>query len=428
MKKKCLAICSLILAVVMTACGTASPAGTSDPGKQPMGGEVPEKPEKLTLVSVANATGLWDYVKEWEEKTGIRVEISEMDLGSLQTQATTYFAAQSADIDLVYTYVALTAEWANAGYLEKINSYLTEGEWGEFSQGALNCVKYKEDLYGLPYFYSIRLFYNNMDILRENGFEEPPKNWDEFMEIAQACTDPSKDQYGVLMGLGNNEAVMIAYQDICALYGQTIISADNELLFTNEKGISALEDFVKLQTLGVLDPASYGVSSGPDRRARFLTGKVAMAWEWAPLMAEIEAQGTFEGALSLTPEIEVSGALTGSEGLAVSKFSNNKYWAVDLLKYLTSDDVQTRYAKTSGWFPVKTKVFENEEILTVSASMQAAKNQAEHPSFRWAAPYYSEAMPVLADNILQALNGNAAAEEALTAAAKKIEPIIKSYQ
>ena len=128
--------------------------------------------------------------------------------------------------------MALTAEWGSAGYLEEISSYLTEEEWSQFSQGALNCVRYKEGVYGLPYFYSIRLFYNNMDLLREKGFEEPPKNWDEFMKIAKACTDPSKDQYGVLMGLGNNEAVMIAYQDICALYDQTIISADNELLFT----------------------------------------------------------------------------------------------------------------------------------------------------------------------------------------------------
>ena len=430
MKKKCMVICSVILAFAMTACGAAPAASTPTSGAQVISGAstIPEKPEKLTLVSVANATGLWDYVKEWEEKTGIRVEISEMDLGALQTQATTYFAAQSPDIDLVYTYVALTAEWGSAGYLEEISSYLTEEEWSQFSQGALNCVRYKEGVYGLPYFYSIRLFYNNMDLLREKGFEEPPKNWDEFMKIAKACTDPSKDQYGVLMGLGNNEAVMIAYQDICALYDQTIISADNELLFTNEKGVAALEDFVELQTSGVLDPASYGVSSGPDRRARFLTGNVAMAWEWAPLMAEIKAEGTFEGAISLTPEIEVSGALTGSEGLAVSKFSNNKYWAMDLLKYLTSDDVQTRYAKTSGWFPVKTKVFEDEEILKVSASMQAAKAQAEHPTFRWAAPYYSEAMPTLADNILQALNEKVPAQQALETAAEKIEPIIRSYQ
>ena len=95
---------------------------------------IPEKPDKLTLLSVANSTGLWDYVSEWENATGIKVEITEMDLPSLQTQATTYFAAQSDEIDLLYSYIALTAEWSSAGYLENIRDYLTEEEWSQILQ------------------------------------------------------------------------------------------------------------------------------------------------------------------------------------------------------------------------------------------------------------------------------------------------------
>jgi ABC-type glycerol-3-phosphate transport system substrate-binding protein len=389
---------------------------------------IPEKPDKLTLLSVANSTGLWDYVSEWENATGIKVEITEMDLPSLQTQATTYFAAQSDEIDLLYSYIALTAEWSSAGYLENIRDYLTEEEWSKFSIGALDCVSYKDGIFGLPYFYSIRLFYSNMDILNEYGFDSPPTTWDEFVEIAKATTDPSKDQYGVLMGLGTNDACILSYQDICALYGQTLVSADDEILFTNENGVAALENFVALQSSGVLDPASFGVVSGNERRARFLTGKDAMAWEWAGLMPMIEAQGTFKAKLSLTPAIKSSGAITGSEGIVVSKYSNNKYWAMDLLKYLTSDEVQTRYAKTSGWFPVKNTVFDDPNVLGLSTAMIAAKEQTGYPTFRWAAPYYSEAITVLGTQVFDALKGSTTPKDALDSAAAEIEGIIESYK
>lgn len=443
-KKRILSLLLCVLFVLSTWGCTTAPKQTNDPaappadikvteqspaeGAEDVASEVPEKPEKLTILSVSNGTGLWDYVAEWEEMTGIDVEISEMDLGTLQTQASTFFAAESSDIDLLYTYVALTAEWANAGYLCDIEEYLTPEEWAAFSDGALNCVRYNGHIYGLPYFYSIRLFYSNMDLLEEAGYTEPPKNWDEFLEIAKACTDPSNDQYGVLLGLASNDNCCLSYQDFCALYGQTLVSSENEILFNNEKGVDALAKFVELNDNGVIDPASYGVASGPERRARFLTGKVAMTWEWAALMPMIEEQGTFKAKLALTPAIETSAALTGSEGLAVSEFSENKYWAVELLKYLTSDDVQSRYAKTSGFFPVKTAVFNDPNVLALSSAMVAANEQAQYPTFRWAAPYYSEAITSLGTHVFAALNGDETPKDALDTAAAEVQNIINSYK
>lgn len=443
MKKTVSIILALLLAMSLIACSgktasqsqtqsptTDAPAASSAETKAPdtAKNSTPEKPEKLTILSVANTTGLWDFVKEWSEKTGIKVEINEMDLSTLQTQATTFFAAESPDIDLVYTYVALTAEWGNAGYLCDISDYLTASEWAEFSDGALNCVRYKGTPYGLPYFYSIRQFYCNMDLLNAAGFTEPPKDWDEFVKIATACTNPEKDQYGVLMGLASNDAVCLSYQDICALENQTLVDKEDKILFNNQYGVDALEKFVQLQTSGILDPASYGVSTGGERRARFETGNVAMAWEWAAMMPEIEAQGKFKAMISVTPAIVTSGAITGSEGLALSAFSKNKYWAMDLLKYLTSDEVQGKYAKISGFFPVKTTVFNDPAVLALSQAMEGANKQAQFPTYRWAAPYYSEAITSLGTHLFAALNGTETPTDALNGAASEVETIIQSYK
>ena len=416
------------LLIVLLSAMLAYAGGSAESGALPSDpASIPEKPEEITILSVANATGLWDYVDEWEAKTGIKVNISEMDLGSLQTQAATYFATRSSDIDLLYSYVATTAEWAYSGHLENIGDYLTDEEWAAFLPGALNCVRYKGDIYGLPYFYSIRLFYCNMDLLNEHGFSEPPETWEEAYEIAKACTDPSKDQYGILVGLGENESAMIALQDFNAMYNQTLVSPEDEILFANENGLAALKEFVRIHQEGILDPASFGVKTGDSRRARFLTGNVAMAWEWAPLLNMIDEQGTFKAEIGLAPKVVEHATLTGSEGLVVSKYSKNKYWAVDLLKYLTSEDVQTRYAMESGWFPVRSDVFNNPEVLAVSRSMEAAKRQSEYPTYRWAAPYYSEARAVISDNLFKALSGELTPEVALENAKNKTEEIIKQY-
>ena len=101
---------------------------------------------------------------------------------------------------------------------------------------------------------------------------------------------------------------------------------------------------------------------------------------------------------------------------------------MDLLKYLTSDEVQTRYAKTSGWFPVKNTVFDDPNVLGLSTAMIAAKEQTKYPTFRWAAPYYSEAITVLGTQVFDALKGSTTPKDALDSAAAEIEGIIESYK
>ena len=60
--------------------------------------------------------------------------------------------------------------------------------------------------------------------------------------------------------------------------------------------------------------------------------------------------------------------------------------------------------------------------------MKAAKAQTEYPTFRWAAPYYSEAITVLGTHLFAALDEKEAPKDALDAAAAEVTSIIASYK
>ena len=54
-------------------------------------------------------------------------------------------------------------------------------------------------LYGVPMQYNVQYLYYNKDLFTEAGLdpENPPTTLDELREAAIACTDPSKNQYGL---------------------------------------------------------------------------------------------------------------------------------------------------------------------------------------------------------------------------------------
>ncbi|MHC4716920.1 MAG: extracellular solute-binding protein, partial [Planctomycetota bacterium] len=62
----------------------------------------------------------------------------------------------------------------------------------------------KKHYWALPYGLYIKGLWWRKDLFKASGLdpERPPKNWDEYYEFAQRCTDPDKGTYGIMMGAG----------------------------------------------------------------------------------------------------------------------------------------------------------------------------------------------------------------------------------
>jgi multiple sugar transport system substrate-binding protein len=123
--------------------------------------------------------------------------------------------------------------------------------------------------------------YVNRRLFDEAGVEVPT-NFDEFMAAAVALTDPSKEQYGlVLTNLAHSrlhEGVLL----FTAGYGGHFTDENGQPAFTSEAVINGVQFFKDLFDAGVMPQ---GVVDGGAQYSYFNSGKVAMtidgSWYWA---------------------------------------------------------------------------------------------------------------------------------------------------
>jgi len=413
-------------------------------------GEKPFAGTKLVILSASDGAPAERIISPWipvfEERTGIKVEFIEMGLDALHTKLAMIFATGSPEVDIVWTYVAWTAEFAAAGYLEDITDWL-DAELKDDLTGAATCVTYKGRLYGLPKFGSMRFFYWNKRLFETAGLdpESPPKTWDEFVAAAVALTkdvdgDGKIDQYGFLpTGLAEGENATMDFQVMYLLCGGgKLFDENDEPLFNSPIGVEALTKYVELYDLGVIDPGAWTILSGSDRRAKWMLGNTGMVFEWPALWKQGNNPQISKVAgsigISFLPAIKTVASLDGSEGYAISRFSRNKEAAFEFLKFMVSKEVQKDIAVRVGWLPVRESVFNDPDVLNhpaLASMFKAAQDfyAAGYPIDRFAAPYAQEVMnEALWPAIVKAVKHEMTPAQALEWAAQKAREIVAKYK
>lgn len=379
------------------------------------------------------------YIPEFEKETGIKVEWVEMAIGPLHSKLATLFAARSSEADVVWTGAAWTAEFGSAGYLQDITDWI-EPELRSDLNPAMVAVTYKDRIYGLPKFLSIRNFLYNKRIFKECGLdpEEPPRTWGEFVEAAKKCTkdtdgDGKIDQWGVLNQYGREDSCVITYQEILILAGGTMFDKDDRPAFGDPEGVLALKKLQELHELGVVDPASFGIASGTDKRTHFIQGKTAMEFGWAadytlsnnPAVSKVVGEIGFALAPAITGE---GGVMDGSEGYAISKFSKNKEAAYEFLKFIVRKEVQEDMCRRTGWMPVRASVFSSPTLREANPLVEHVEKQMTQRVYRFAAPYAEEVINMFGNEILKVVKLEKDAERAIEDGVKTASEIVKRYR
>lgn len=124
--------------------------------------------------------------------------------------------------------------------------------------------------------------YVNMPLFEAAGVEVPT-NFEEFMAAAMALTDPSQEQYGLVL---TNLAHSRLYEGVLVMvagYGGHF-SENGEPAFTSEAVINGVQFFKDMFDAGVMPQ---GVADGGAQYSFFNSGNVAMSidgsWYWAVL-------------------------------------------------------------------------------------------------------------------------------------------------
>jgi multiple sugar transport system substrate-binding protein len=384
------------------------------------------------------------HIPEFTKQTGIKVNHTMMSLGDLATKAATLFAAGSDAADVIATWKGTINQFVPPGFLEDITDKLPAG-YADGMSGAINSFKFKNKVYGVPYFQSFRFFYYNKKLFKDAGFdpEKPPATWPEAMKIALATTkdvngDGKLDQWGLLpTGIGDADNSVMDFQLMYYLCGGGSLFDENDVpTFNSPAGLKALKFYKELFETNVVDPASWTIDSGNDRRNRFIQGVTAMVIEWPALwtLATTSAASKIKSDIAIAPmpALDRVASISGDEGLSVSAFSRKKKAAVDFLKFISSPAVDKENTLRVGWLPVQ-KSTAADPAVRANPKLLPMLNVADiqNKSFidRFATPYSAEVeKEALGIAILRAVKGEISPEEALKWAEAKSKDIVASYK
>jgi len=322
----------------------------------------------------------------------------------------------------------------DSGILDQVPKDIADKVRASFVKAAVDGATIDKAIWGVPVEVANYALVYNKKLLREAGFNEPPKTWDELIAMAPKLTKRNPDgtvaQYGFAFLAGWDSAVVHPFLALLYSNGGKPFKDDfTECLLTSKEAIEALEAELKLFKNGATDPAASVWT--------FPTGKVAMMImaPWYETALKLGFKDEYEATVGVAPMPYLKKpATTGYTWfVAVDNASKNKKAAWDFIRWMTLQDAGgfTRMgelmAKNIGSIPPNKQdiAFFKAELndLYTSVFVKELENTYQEPNVAQG----QEIKTILMREIVEAWNGRKTAEQALSDAKKQIDKILEEF-
>jgi trehalose/maltose transport system substrate-binding protein len=218
---------------------------------------------------------------------------------------------------------------------------------------------------------NIGLLYYRSDLLRQYGYREPPKNWDQLGSMAARIqagerAKGKKEFWGfVWQGAATEALTCNGLEWQAADDGGQIIEEDKTISVNNPRAIRAWKRAAGW--VGSISPSSVVGYKEWDALNAWVAGDAAFMRNWTIAYADSQAAGSairnkFGTALLPGGKAGRVGTLGGA-GLAVSRFSAHPREALELVQYLCGRDVQVRRSRVLSAPPTLPELYKLPEVL-----------------------------------------------------------------
>ncbi len=267
--------------------------------------------------------------------------------------------------------------FAEEGYIIPVQSFIDAMENGEdyindfFPALLANSVDEEGNVWSIPFQRSTPILYYNADLLAEAGYDAPPTNNAELVEIAQALTTDERD--GLQVPVAGGFPIWM-YQSFAIAYGQNIVNDDpTQVLFNTPEAVEAVEF---LRSLGSdLGVGPMGGSAWGDTPTAFLAGQAAMIYHTTGNLTRILNDADFEVGVWYLPSGPAGedgtgyGSPTGGGNLYVFDDGSKSAEEMDAIwkwvTFLSSPEVQADWGATTGYIAANATAWETEPLASL---------------------------------------------------------------
>jgi len=387
---------------------------------------------KVGLVDGPSYQPLYRSFAEFSERTGIEIQIvfqgTHPDLNRFVQK--TFESGENA-FDLLSTHTKYVP--SQARYLLPLNEAFSTEELGDFSPALLELARYNSTLMSIPRNFDARLLFYRADRLAELAIEVP-RTWRELSEAAQQLQAAG---YTGFVYPGKESGLFGTFFELLIGEGGRLFDEHLQPAFYSRSGMEALR-WLKELYRKKLTPEDLPDYHYDEVSASFRSGDSTMTTDWPGYWGLLNdnacvVHDKFGVALTPASERGKRAVYCGSHSFAVTAASERRDEAIELLKFITSPQIQAIDA-ANGHVPVR--------ISVMDRIKQAAK---DHPleSRRWALleetmdtsviippkfAEYPETEDILWQSLRRCIIGSLTEEQALSEAASAISKIVSKYR
>lgn len=427
-------IVSAFLLFALAACGggNASPdGGNASEGESGSGNAAePSGTEKVTLDFVWFTDGVEGEVMQGiisdyeQENPGIDINLVEVAYKDLDTKLKTMIAGGKPP---ALSRVTNTGNYVNQAL--DLSSYVGDVEAfkSQFIQSIQPYYWIDDKLIAVPMDVTANGLIYNKTLFEKAGVEVPQSpdeiwTWDEFSESLKTVMEKGGAKYGLVWDFTPHRWSTMLYQ-----FGGSIFNEDaTEAAINSQQGVNALEYFVKLHEEGIMPKSVWLGGENPNNLFRSGTVAAHLSGNW--MMSNYRDIENFEWGVAYMPIGERRSSVPGGKYVMAFQGTGVEDEAAAFIQYLTSQEVNAKYTSESLFISPRIDNAEldyeyGKEAFAVFAN--ELENTPPEAGRDWS---QQEIIPKVAneikDQISKAVSGDVSAQEALDAAAQKINEAI----
>lgn len=372
MKAKSLKVMGVVLAAVMLLTMVAPMAYAQEPtGSSSQIAVEAAKQYAGSTLTIVYESGLqaqdgYTIAPQWEELTGIKVQVVEMAYGDMYTNQLQDALTGGGAYDVVSFSPMWLQDFVAAGAVELLNpymdKYLNKADLDDYLPvyAADGYARLGDNWYGFPDDGDVFILYYRRDLFEDEANQTEfkakygwdlaaPKTWQEYADVGNFFTDKmAPDLYGACVQRLEGQAYEWFFGPFAAYGGELWDAETMKATINSEIGVRTLTEMVEQNKFMPPGVEKWGFM---EVLSSWMDGKCAMAITWPPVGRWSAGYGATAKQLSWVPASTVIGkvgyapmpggrpTLAGNFSQGVSPYSKNKEAAYLFAQWMTSPEI-----------------------------------------------------------------------------------------
>ena len=389
-----------------------------------------------------NEIAFWEEViNEFEETSGIIVELVRQPTYTDQRRQALIISleAEQPNPDLFLMDVVWIKQFVDSKWLQPLDEFLEADDFSTdiFFERIIEQVnEFNNTIYALPVFPDIALLYYRKDLLKKYGYDIPPETWDELLDISLNIIGKEKKNNNFINGFvfqgAQYEGVVCTFNEFIASNNGSIMK-DNQLkinLQSNAEALGFMQDMIWKHKISPEN--TFTDMKEEEVRRSFQSGNSIFERNWTYAWKLHQQEGSpvaGKTGVTVLPHFQNGRSVStlGGWHIGLSRYSDTKMEAWELIKFITSYKVQKKMIMTIGWNPARKDVYEDPDVNKEIPHVKVLKETLEKSVARPTLSFYTQLSQIIQRFVNNCLAGRMTPEEALSMIRNKGEDLMRLY-